>query len=410
MRFSIPHLCYTTHYMLHIVPKRAIHGIFTPVHTLYVLNFLLGIHIGLVVFFNASFLESKHIPAQWLGIIFILGSLLSIFVYYTLPQILQAIGLYRILLITTIIEGVLFLGLAYVHTAALVLLCFIASLAVSLILFYGLDILLEAYTKNENDTGNGRSSFLTIVNIAYLVSPFIAGVVISHFGFPTLYTIAALILIPFFILVRRTFTHFHNPHYHPFRLHMALRTIVTNADLRTIYIVRLVLQFFYAWMVIYTPIYLHQHIGFSLSAIGILFSVMLLPFTVLEWPLGHYADKWYGEKEFLMAGFMIMALSTYALSFITTADFALWMLLLFITRIGAAQVEVMHEIYFFKHVDGADADAISAFRMLYPIAYILGPLLGALTLTFLPMQYMFGILGMLMLIGFVASAMLKDTK
>ncbi len=378
--------------------------------TLYILNFLLGAHIALIVYFNASFLESRGISESFLGPIFMVGSALSIAVYYTLPRLLNTLGVYRLLMITSLMEMLLFFGLGFSANTVFILILFITSLAISVALFYGLDILLEAQMNTEDDTGNGRSSFLTVLNIAYVISPFLAGLILKYFGFNILYSISALLLLPFMYLLKKEFSTFRNTHYRKFTIRPILTKIKTNSDIRNIYIIQFLIRFFFSWMVIYTPIYLQQTIGFSISAIGIMFSVMLLPFALLEWPLGHYADKRYGEKEFLILGFAIMALATYYISFITTADFALWMLALFITRIGAAIIEVMNEIYFFKHVDSTDTDSISAFRMLSPLAYIIGPAIGSLIIILLPMQYMFGILGIIMLIGIIASMQLKDTR
>ncbi len=378
--------------------------------TLYALNFLLGAHIALIVYFNASFLETRGISDEWLGGLFVIGSILSIFVYYLLPKLLNTFGVYKLLMLVAFLEFFLFLGLGHAQNIVVTVIFFILSLAIGVPLFYGLDILLEATTESESDTGGDRSSFLTMLNLAFVVSPFIAGLILKYLGFSELYTLAAFLLLPFMFLLRREFKDFKNQTYERLRILPTINELYKDGDLRNIFIVQFLIRFFFAWMVIYMTIYLHQHIGFTLSTIGIMFSVMLIPFALLEWPLGHFADKRYGEKEFLIAGFIILSLAVYALSFITTADFALWMLVLFITRVGAATIEVMNEIYFFKHVDDKDTDTISAFRILSPLAYIIGPASGSLILFFIPMQYMFGVLGIIMLVGVVASYSLTDTK
>ncbi len=380
------------------------------ISTLYILNFLLGAHIALVVYFNANFLESRGISDTWLGSLYIAGSLLSLPIYYILPHLLNKFGLYKLLFVVTVLEALLFVGIGFSTYVPAVIVMFTMALALSVPLFYGLDILLEANTDDEGSTGDGRSSFLTMLNVAYVISPFIAGFILKYLGFSDLYALAALLLLPFLFLLYKRFKHFKDPIYEKLRILPTINELHKNSDLRNIFIVQFLIRFFFSWMVIYMTVYLHQHIGFSLASIGIIFSVMLLPFVLLEYPLGHYANKRYGEKEFLILGFIILAGASYYLSFITTADFALWMLVLFITRVGAAIVEVMNEIYFFKHVDGSDTDTISAFRMLSPIAYILGPLTGTVLLLLMPMQYIFGILGIIMLVGILASLRLKDTK
>ncbi len=378
--------------------------------SLYILNFLLGAHVALVVYFNSSFLTSHNIPESWLGGLYIVGSLLSIPLYYVLPKLLNLFGVYKVTMFVAFTEILLFLGIGFSTYAPAVLIMFVMALALSIPLFYGLDILLEANTKSESETGDGRSSFLTMINVAFVISPFIAGLILKSYGFKELYVLSAVVLIPFMFLLWYMFNKFKDPVYEKLAIMPTIRELHKDNNLRHIFTIQFLIRFFFSWMVIYTPIYLHLHIGFSLATIGIIFSVMLIPFVLLEWPLGHFADKRYGEKEFLILGFIIMAIASYSLSLITTADFALWMLVLFITRVGAAIIEVMNEIYFFKHVDSSDTDTISAFRMLRPLAYIIGPGIGLVLLLFMPMQYLFSVLGVILLIGIYAATKLHDTR
>ena len=43
----------------------------------------------------------------------------------------------------------------------------------------------------------------------------------------------------------------------------------------------------------------------------------------------------------------------------------------------------MTESYFFKHVDGNDADTISLFRMIRPLGYVIGPILATVLIALL---------------------------
>ena len=287
---------------------------------------------------------------------------------------------------------------------------FTITLSTYIPISYGLDILLEAQTASEEDTGSGRSSFLTMINVAYVISPFLAGVILQSYGFPLLYSVSAVILLPFILLLAIYFKNFKTTLHKTINVLPTIHGVYKSNDLFNIFKIQFLIRFFFAWMVIYIPIYLTQNIGFSLSDMGLIFSVILIPFVLLEVPLGRYIDKYYGEKEFLIIGFVIMSLSSASLAFITTADFAMWMLALFITRVGAAIIEIMNEIYFFKHVDESDTDTISIFRMLSPLAYILGPATGSILLLIIPMQYMFVALGIVLLIGISSALKLHDTR
>jgi MFS family permease len=137
---------------------------------------------------------------------------------------------------------------------------------------------------------------------------------------------------------------------------------------------------------------------------------MLLPFVLFELPVGEMADEKYGEKEFLTMGFVIMGLSTIFISFVTVKIFWIWAALLFITRIGASFVEISSESYFFKQVNPEKTDVISFFRITRPLSFIVGPILATITLGFIPFEYIFIIIGSLMILGTKYSLVLKDTK
>jgi MFS family permease len=163
-------------------------------------------------------------------------------------------------------------------------------------------------------------------------------------------------------------------------------------------------------MIVYTPIYMNKHIGFSWPEIGIIFTIMLVPFILFELPVGELEDDKYGEKEFLTIGFIVMGLSTLFISFITVKSFWMWATILFITRIGASIVEISSDTYFFKKVDDQKTDIISFFRITRPLSFIVAPLLATVILQFIPFQYIFIIIGSIMIIGAHYALALTDTK
>ena len=194
---------------------------------------------------------------------------------------------------------------------------------------------------------------------------------------------------------------------------LLLRTLLQvfkNRDIRSIFVTQFLLRFFYSWMVIYTPIYLYQHIGFNWSTIGVIFFIMILPFVLLEIPLGRIADKVLGEKEILTVGFIIIAIFCALIGFTESINPAWWAFLLFGTRVGASSVEIMSETYFFKLIDGEDTNLISVFRDMRPLAYIIAPLVTSISLFFVDLQQTFIILAVIVLSGVIFSLAIKDTK
>jgi MFS family permease len=176
----------------------------------------------------------------------------------------------------------------------------------------------------------------------------------------------------------------------------------------SITIINFILQFFYAWMIVYTPIYLHQHIGLTWQQTGIIFTMMLSPFVLFELPIGILIDKYHVRKRTLLyIGVAIMGLSTLTISLIFSQSILIWGIILFATRTGAALIEATAEIYFFTHIKEEDTHLLGVYRDMTHVAYIIAPLLATLIFIFLPFQYLFLILGLLIFSGFYYIPRLK---
>ena len=163
-------------------------------------------------------------------------------------------------------------------------------------------------------------------------------------------------------------------------------------------------------MVIYTPLYLISKFGLSYEALGIISSIMLIPYVLLEYPLGKVADNRIGEKELLIGGFVLTAITTAVIPLIGSAAIWVWAVILFGTRIGAAMIEGMSATYFYKKVEASDVDLIALFRDMRPIAYIIGPLLASIVVSKISIASLFPILGAVMLFGALFATALHDTR
>jgi MFS family permease len=184
-----------------------------------------------------------------------------------------------------------------------------------------------------------------------------------------------------------------------------------NSDYVKLFTANTILQIFYSWMVVYSIVYLNKVIGFDWASIGIILTVMLIPFPIIEWPLGKLADMKYGEKEMMTMSFALLGLSTMALATITSNNLFLWSLALFITRIGAAGAEIMIETYFFKTVKPEDSGLLGFFRITRSLSYFIAPLVTGISLIFSKDQsFIFIILGIICLLAMIPSWTIRDTK
>lgn len=379
---------------------------FTPI---YIAAFLSAFHVFMLVYINSSFL-SQFISEKAVGLLFIIGSFASITVFMIIPIILRLFGNYATIIIFTILEILVLFGIAFTGRAEIILPLFVAHWIIFQIMFINMDIFFESLQKKETDTGIKRGITMTIMNSALIMSILTIGFILKDGEFFKIYAVSAGILIPFLIVIFLKFRKFKDPVYKNFNAIRTLKRVWANKSIMNIFTAQLFLKFFFSWMVIYMPIYLHNYIGFDWPKISVIFTIMLLPFIIFEIPAGKIADIRLGEKELLSAGFIITAVFTMIIPFISTASFLIWTIILFLTRIGASLIEITTESYFFKHVKGDDADIISFFRITNPLSYIIGPIAAIITLQFLPFQYIFFVLGIIMLLGLKYSLTLKDTR
>ena len=124
------------------------------------------------------------------------------------------------------------------------------------------------------------------------------------------------------------------------------------------------------------PLYLGKVIGLSLTEIGIIFAVMHIAFIALEIPIGRMIDKGMNEAHIISIGFLIFGSLTLVFSLTASTLLLTWIILHFVSRIGASMVETGTDTHFFKNVDADDSSAISLYRNMAPLAYLVAPLIA----------------------------------
>lgn len=374
----------------------------------YIANLLLSFHYFLILYINSSFLN-LHVTEKTIGLLYTVGSLGNLVLLLAAPYLLNLFGNYRMVLGFIVLEGIAVAGLSFTSLPTLIATFFLIHMAVIGMIAFNLDVFVEKYSGNERETGGIRGLYLTLANAALVIAPSVVAFLLPRGDFSAVYLLSLLFLVPAFTIIKRNLKGFAHTH-HAVSFSKEVERYRKDRNLRNIFIVNLVLQIFYAWMVIYVPIYLSSYIGFSWDKLGILFTFMLLPFLLFELPLGKIADLFLGEKEILVAGLAIMAAATSLITSLSTASFVLWAIVLFLTRVGASAVEIMTESYFFKHVNAADYDAISVFRMTRPISYVVAPIIAGIALSTIPYRFVFLVLVGIILLAIEPALRLKDTR
>ncbi len=378
--------------------------------TIYSMGFLLSVSTAILAYIRSFYIET-FINIKYLGLVFAAANFAAFVVICFFPRIIKKYGEFKTVLFLLCLNMFSLFFLTFLQSFWIGFFIFIFYIIVLWLVWIGYDIFMENYSLDAS-TGRIRGFAYTLCNFGWLFSPFLAGILLERYGFFLIFFIAGLLMLPIVLLFKFNFQTENDiklKDYFIYKFLPSLREIYARKPIFKIFSISFLLDFFYAWMVIYTPLYL-KNLGMTWPEIGFVFTVMLLPFVFFPYLAGWLADKFFGEKELLSAGFIIIGLFTISLFFIKTPSLFVWTILLFFTRVGASLVEIMKDSYFFKQIDHHNINLIIFYRNTLPLAYIISSLFAVLILYFFPLQFLFLFLGLFMLSGLIFSLKLADTK
>jgi hypothetical protein len=379
---------------------------------IYATILLLVFHTFVVAYINSSFLE-QFISAKSVGTIYTLGSALSVLIFLFISRVLQNVGNFKLTVLLLFTNFFAVLGMAFATSLEVAVPLFIVHLITIPLIIFNLDVFMEERIGvDESSTGSSRGLLLTLASLVGAIAPLVSGLLIDPTSgdFATAYLVSAATLVPVLIILIFFFKDFSDPEYGEIDVFSAIHTFWNNINIRSVFIAQFLLQMFFMMTVVYTPLYLTGTIGLSWAEFGIIMFFAQMAYVIFEYPIGIIADRYIGEKEMMGFGFLIIAISTAWISFVTLPSVLVWSAIMFTTRIGAALVEVTTESYFFKQTKSSDAQIISFFRITRPLAYVLGAVVASLSLLYVPFNMLFIVFALLMIPAMFCTLYIEDTK
>lgn len=354
----------------------------------------------------SSYIE-KFIGSSFVGLIYLIPNIISIILIFYFSKIIKKVGIYKayILDIFLLFSSLFLQVFVDKNVFYIIFLLIIYQVTMSLSWVF-IDYYVEKYS-SDSSTGNTKGLQWTIINTTFIFGPFLAGFMVSYLGYASIFLLASLMIIPPIIFIIK---HFKNIKIvHEENVNIKIKEVYKNKAVFKISIINFLLNLFYCWMTIFTPLYMNKVLGLTWDKIGVITALILLPFIIFQFPAGKIADKYLGEKELLMISVLILGVSTIGLFFIK--DIFWFVLILFITRIGASILEIIREVYLYKNLDASNVDLISFYKILSPLSWVIGPILSTILLSVLEMKYLYLILGLvILLVGVPVLWNLKDTK
>jgi MFS family permease len=368
----------------------------------YLATFLLSLHYALTVYINSSFL-ANHFSQTTIEHLYMVGSLLTIFCLIWSSRVINWFGNFKLVLLGIALEISALSTLAFSSNRTALMLAFIAFQALPPLLAFGLDIFFEGALVTMRDAEKVRSYYLTFGNVAFVIAPLAVGALVAQGAFSTVYSISAICIAILWFLIFDLFSKLKPRRFREVGFVDSVRKFLKRKSLPAIMAMNFLLQSFYAVMVIFNVPHLHNTIGISWAAIGVILTFQLLPFVIFEAPLGKLFSRYHDERQFLLAGFFIMAAATITMAHMHTQSIFAWAGILFISRIGASFVEVSSEAAFFKRVTDQDAGFIGVFRLAGPTSYVIAPLILSFFIPALSITTLYTVLGCVLLFGTVVA-------
>jgi len=373
------------------------------------ISFLIGFSQAVAAYVLSTFFENAW-GTKSVGLFYAGAYFISLLIFLNLHKFVNRLGKSSVFSLICLLEiltlcSLVFLG--FTKIAAFFVVLYIVFSATAWLM---IDIILESFSKDDV-SGEIRGEHMTVFNLGFIFGPAVSFWLWQKYdGYTGIFSLILFLniitLIIFIFSIRRTDSRPMNP----IKVGAMIKKAWKKENIMRIYYISFVLEAFFAIMVIYTPIYLLETVGFSKNDLTIIFTVMLVPFVLLQYPMGFLADKKFGEKEFLIFSLIVMGISTVAVYLTSSFSFFVWAVVLFFTRIGAAIIEVMRDSYFYKQVDGQDIDMIDFFRTAMPVAYLLMAVITSLMLFFLPTKSVFLLGALVVFSGIYPAIKLKDSK
>ena len=376
----------------------------------FVISVLYALHFAIPLYAASTFL-GKFIDTKYVGLIYSFAAVLTFLSTIYIGKIIKRYHSYKTSLYILITGIVATSCLAFATNVYIVVFLFCINMICSFLFLTILNFFVEEF-EDARTTGETRGIFLTLLNAGILFSALFAGQILSLYSYTILWLVSAACLIPVIFLIRHNYEHVKDPKFKNPNMMLAINNIKRDKNLFAVFLSILILECFFITMAIYAPGVLKNNLNISIETyLSVILPFALIPFVIFPYQLGVIADKKYGEKEMLLIGLAMLIIVNIIFPNIDSIGLFTIAVFLFISRIGAALIESMGTIYFYKKVKADNISIIALFSSTRVIAYIIMPLISSVILSLgLSISYIFYFLSVLFAYSAYKAKDLIDTK
>lgn len=376
----------------------------------FVISILYALHFAIPLYAASTFL-AKYIDTSYIGLVYAFAALVSLLLSTYIGKFIKKYHSYKSS-IYILSGGIVSTAcLSFVDNVYLVIILFSLHLIFVTLFLTIINFFIEEF-EDARTTGETRGIFLTLLNSGILFSALFAGQILSLYSYTTLWLASAACLIPIIFLIRHNYEHIKDPKFKNPNIIPAIIYVMRDKNLFAVFLSIITLECFFITMAIYAPSVLKNNLDINIETyLSVILPFALIPFVIFPYQLGIIADKKYGEKEMLLIGLVMLVIISIIFPNITNMNLFLIAVFLFISRIGAALIESMCTIYFYKKVKAENISVIALFSSTRVIAWIIIPTISSLILSLgLSINYVFYTLAILFAYSVYKAKDLVDTR
>ena len=343
------------------------------------------------------------------GIFYFIPSIISIsLLLFVFHKLVGRLGKSNTFYFALLVKFVALSFLIILPPSWLAILLVMMHMVAGVIQWLSIDIILESFSVDKK-SGRIRGWNLTIMNTGFLLGPLFSTFILEKFDYSGIFffLLAANSLLFIFTLI---FLRKYNVSYQEkSSVKILFAKIWKRKNVLRAYYLSLILNIFYAVTTIYFPLHLLEQ-GMHWSQIGLILTIMLVPFVIVQYPMGVLADKRFGEKEFIITSIIVTGCSTAIIYLVESQSVIIWAIIFFANRIGAALLELLSDSYFYKRVCDKDVYTINFFRTSWSGGFIIGAVISTITLFFFPIKAIFIVLAAVIFTALYPAFNLIDNK
>ena len=245
-------------------------------------TFLIGFSQAVLTYVMSSYFKLAT-GTESVGIFYGVSYVVYLMILFNLHKLVRLAGKSNVFYFSLLANIIISLFLTFSGPSIVGILLLMLYIVVSHVVWVALDVIIESFSVDRM-SGRIRGLHLTIFNAGFLFGPFISTYILDRIGFQGIFVFALIFNCLIFIFGLIGFRNINHKFERKLKIMGVLRRVATKKDILRIYYVSFVLEFFYALMTIYTPIYLRD-LCFSLVCNVLIFIAILLPFVILQTPI-----------------------------------------------------------------------------------------------------------------------------